>query len=172
MLRHQSQLPLLPVPTLEETAAKYLRTVRPFLSDADYERTHALVHSFIGHGEGSVSHDSSALAHDGGTLAHDSGNTLSDGQRLQKRLLERVAIAGRIPADFHPTLSRPRVDLSDVTSKSCDDLSASRQNQLGICACDAETVTIGKKRITRPSTFERCCDAVKTINEVRPTKNR
>ncbi|KAJ3356447.1 Carnitine O-acetyltransferase mitochondrial [Allomyces javanicus] len=60
----QATLPKLPVPTLDETLAKYLVTVRPLLSDADYARTEAAVREF---------------AKPGG-----------QGEQLQQRLLERA----------------------------------------------------------------------------------
>jgi hypothetical protein len=43
---HQDALPSLPVPPLEQTLRKYLLTVRPLLSDAEYARTVALVRDF------------------------------------------------------------------------------------------------------------------------------
>lgn len=47
MLRYQESLPKLPVPTLEETAAKYLRSVVPIVSPSEYARTEAAVKEFI-----------------------------------------------------------------------------------------------------------------------------
>ncbi|KAL7750452.1 Carnitine O-acetyltransferase mitochondrial [Sorochytrium milnesiophthora] len=46
LFKHQSSLEKLPVPTLDETLQKYLTTVRPFLSDADFARTQAAVSEF------------------------------------------------------------------------------------------------------------------------------
>lgn len=46
-LRYQDSLPKLPVPTLEETAAKYLRSVIPITSPDEYARTEAAVKDFI-----------------------------------------------------------------------------------------------------------------------------
>jgi carnitine O-acetyltransferase len=47
MLRFQASLPRLPVPTLSSTAHKYLETVRPHLTDAEYKRTESAVKTFI-----------------------------------------------------------------------------------------------------------------------------
>ena len=47
MLRYQASLPKLPVPTLESTCAKYLETVQPLLSPADYAKTQSSVASFL-----------------------------------------------------------------------------------------------------------------------------
>ncbi|TPX34106.1 hypothetical protein SeMB42_g07377 [Synchytrium endobioticum] len=44
---NQSKLPRLPIPTLEETAKRYLRTLRPLLADAEYARSCHLVADFI-----------------------------------------------------------------------------------------------------------------------------
>ncbi|KAI9206579.1 acyltransferase ChoActase/COT/CPT [Polychytrium aggregatum] len=61
--RFQSQLPKLPVPELDETCDRYLTTVKPFLSEQDFERTKLAVEEFK---KGGV------------------------GQELQKRLVERA----------------------------------------------------------------------------------
>lgn len=47
MLRFQASLPHLPVPTLSSTASKYLETVRPHLSDAEYQITSSTVSKFV-----------------------------------------------------------------------------------------------------------------------------
>ncbi|TFK39028.1 acyltransferase ChoActase/COT/CPT [Crucibulum laeve] len=47
MLRYQSSLPRLPVPTLASTCAKYLETVQPLLSPAQFSKTQASVSSFL-----------------------------------------------------------------------------------------------------------------------------
>lgn len=47
MLRFQDSLPKLPVPTLEETAAKYLRSVIPITTPDEFARTEAAVKDFI-----------------------------------------------------------------------------------------------------------------------------
>lgn len=47
MLRFQESLPKLPVPTLEETAAKYLRSVIPLTTKEEFARTEAAVKDFI-----------------------------------------------------------------------------------------------------------------------------
>ncbi|EAU85810.1 carnitine acetyl transferase [Coprinopsis cinerea okayama7 len=47
MLRYQASLPNLPVPTLESTAAKYLETVQPLLTPAEFSETRAAVDSFL-----------------------------------------------------------------------------------------------------------------------------
>lgn len=65
MLRYQESLPKLPVPTLEETAAKYLKSVRPVASKQEFEATEKAVREFVA---------------PGGT-----------GQELQKRLEARAA---------------------------------------------------------------------------------
>ncbi|KAJ3083393.1 Carnitine O-acetyltransferase mitochondrial, partial [Quaeritorhiza haematococci] len=63
-------LPLLPVPNLEDSCKKYLRTVRPFLTQQQYESTKNAVAEF--------------LAPDG------------VGHELQRRLLERAEQAARL----------------------------------------------------------------------------
>lgn len=50
MLRFEDSLPRLPVPTLEETSKRYLRSVHPLLSAAEYETTKKAVESFVAPG--------------------------------------------------------------------------------------------------------------------------
>lgn len=47
MLRYESSLPKLPVPSLAETAAKYLKSVHPLLSESDFARTEKAVREFV-----------------------------------------------------------------------------------------------------------------------------
>lgn len=47
MLRYEESLPKLPVPTLEETAKRYLKSVHPLLNQQEYEATKKAVDSFI-----------------------------------------------------------------------------------------------------------------------------
>lgn len=47
MLRFEDSLPRLPVPTLDETAQRYLRSVKPLLSQQEYQTTEKAVESFI-----------------------------------------------------------------------------------------------------------------------------
>ncbi|EMG48361.1 Carnitine O-acetyltransferase, mitochondrial [Candida maltosa Xu316] len=47
LFKYQSQLPKLPVPTLEETGAKYLNTVEPYLNAEQFEKTKEIVQKFI-----------------------------------------------------------------------------------------------------------------------------
>lgn len=47
MLRFQESLPRLPVPTLEETATKYLKSVRPITTPAEFQKTQAAVTEFL-----------------------------------------------------------------------------------------------------------------------------
>ena len=47
MLRYENSLPKLPVPSLAETAAKYLKSVRPLLSQDDFSRTESAVKEFV-----------------------------------------------------------------------------------------------------------------------------
>ncbi|KAI2602856.1 acyltransferase ChoActase/COT/CPT [Hypoxylon sp. NC1633] len=47
MLRFQESLPRLPVPTLEETAARYLKSLRPLLSPNEYADSEIAVNKFI-----------------------------------------------------------------------------------------------------------------------------
>lgn len=47
MLRFQESLPKLPVPTLEETAARYLKSVHPLLTTSELENTKKAVEEFI-----------------------------------------------------------------------------------------------------------------------------
>jgi len=63
MLRYEESLPRLPVPTLEETAKRYLKSLHPLLSRTEYEQSKKAVEAFIAPG--------------------------SLGHTLQKRLLER-----------------------------------------------------------------------------------
>ncbi|KAK5734262.1 Carnitine O-acetyltransferase mitochondrial [Elasticomyces elasticus] len=63
MLRFEESLPKLPVPTLEETAKRYLKSIHPLLSQTEYEQSKKAVDSFV------------------------SPNGI--GQTLQKRLLSR-----------------------------------------------------------------------------------
>jgi len=63
MLRYEDSLPRLPVPTLEETAGRYLKSVRPLLSKEEFDTTKKAVDAFVAPG--------------------------SFGQELQKRLVEK-----------------------------------------------------------------------------------
>lgn len=47
MLRFQASLPRLPVPTLEETAQRYLRSLHPILPAADYQASKIAVENFV-----------------------------------------------------------------------------------------------------------------------------
>ena len=47
MLRFQESLPKLPVPSLEETAKRYLKTLRPLLSPAEFDASKKAVEEFI-----------------------------------------------------------------------------------------------------------------------------
>ena len=47
MLRFEDSLPHLPVPTLEETAKRYLKSVHPLLNKAEFEATTKAVENFI-----------------------------------------------------------------------------------------------------------------------------
>lgn len=47
MLRFQESLPRLPVPTLEETATRYLKSLRPLLSAKEFEHSQAAVADFV-----------------------------------------------------------------------------------------------------------------------------
>ncbi|KAH7022468.1 acyltransferase ChoActase/COT/CPT [Ilyonectria destructans] len=47
MLRFQDSLPRLPVPSLDETAKRYLKTLHPLLSPAEYEASEKAVQEFI-----------------------------------------------------------------------------------------------------------------------------
>ena len=50
MLRFEDSLPQLPVPSLEETAKRYLKSVHPLLSLQEYERTKKAVTEFVAPG--------------------------------------------------------------------------------------------------------------------------
>ncbi|KAL7773858.1 hypothetical protein CFE70_003825 [Pyrenophora teres f. teres 0-1] len=63
MLRFEDSLPRLPVPTLEETAKRYLKSVHPLLSQNEYDATTKAVNEFVAPG--------------------------GPGEKLQKRLVER-----------------------------------------------------------------------------------
>lgn len=47
MLRFEDSLPHLPVPSLEETAKRYLKSVHPLLSNSEFENTEKAVRDFI-----------------------------------------------------------------------------------------------------------------------------
>lgn len=47
MLRYQDSLPRLPVPTLEETAARYLKSLHPILSPSEFEQSKSAVVDFV-----------------------------------------------------------------------------------------------------------------------------
>lgn len=47
MLRFEASLPKLPVPTLQSTAAKYLETVQPHLTPAEFSATQSAVQNFL-----------------------------------------------------------------------------------------------------------------------------
>lgn len=47
MLRFEDSLPKLPVPTLEETAKRYLKSVHPLLSPVEYTKTQQAVEAFV-----------------------------------------------------------------------------------------------------------------------------
>src|SRR5258708_21629015 len=47
MLRFEKSLPNLPVPSVSSTAAKYLETVRPHLTDGEYAETRKAVDEFV-----------------------------------------------------------------------------------------------------------------------------
>lgn len=47
MLRFEDSLPRLPVPTLEETAKRYLKSVHPLLSNSEFKNTEKAVEDFI-----------------------------------------------------------------------------------------------------------------------------
>lgn len=61
--RYEDSLPHLPVPTLDATAKRYLKSVHPLLSETDYKKTQKAVEDFVA----------------------------GPGQTLQKRLEERAA---------------------------------------------------------------------------------
>jgi carnitine O-acetyltransferase len=46
MLRYQASLPHLPVPPLSSTLSKYLETLRPHLSPAEYARSESILRAF------------------------------------------------------------------------------------------------------------------------------
>lgn len=48
MLAHQQSLPRLPVPRLEDTHARFLRSARPLLTDEEYARTERIAAEFFG----------------------------------------------------------------------------------------------------------------------------
>lgn len=50
MLRFEESLPRLPVPTLEETAKRYLKSVHPLLSQSEYDATTKAVSEFVAPG--------------------------------------------------------------------------------------------------------------------------
>ncbi|KAI9746238.1 MAG: Carnitine O-acetyltransferase mitochondrial [Claussenomyces sp. TS43310] len=47
MLRYEDSLPRLPVPTLEETAARYIKSLHPLLSTSEFETSKKAVEEFI-----------------------------------------------------------------------------------------------------------------------------
>ncbi|KAK9458328.1 acyltransferase ChoActase/COT/CPT [Dipodascopsis uninucleata] len=65
MLRFQESLPRLPVPTLEETAARYLKSIHPLVDTEQFKKTEDIVKKFI--------------------------SAQGEGPELQKKLLARAA---------------------------------------------------------------------------------
>ncbi|KAI5305706.1 Carnitine O-acetyltransferase mitochondrial [Ascosphaera pollenicola] len=65
MLRFEDSLPTLPVPSLEETGQRYLKSVHPLLSEQEFKKTTAAVQAFVKPG--------------------------GEGEKLQKRLLAKAA---------------------------------------------------------------------------------
>ena len=55
MLRFEDSLPRLPVPTLEETSQRYLKSVHPLLNPSEYENAKKVVEEFIS--PGSIAHE-------------------------------------------------------------------------------------------------------------------
>ncbi|KJX99222.1 carnitine O-acetyltransferase like protein [Zymoseptoria brevis] len=47
MLRYEDSLPHLPIPTLDETAKRYIKSVHPLLTDAEFETTKKAVEAFV-----------------------------------------------------------------------------------------------------------------------------
>lgn len=47
LYQHQNVLPRLPVPSLEETFARYIQTVQPLTTEAEYQRTIAAAREFL-----------------------------------------------------------------------------------------------------------------------------
>jgi carnitine O-acetyltransferase len=47
MYKHQSMLPMLPVPQLEQTFDKYLKTIRPLTSTEEFANSQRLVQQFL-----------------------------------------------------------------------------------------------------------------------------
>lgn len=46
MLKYQSSLPKLPVPSLQQSLQKYLKAVRPLVNDEEFEKTSKMVREF------------------------------------------------------------------------------------------------------------------------------
>jgi len=46
MLKHQSSLPKLPVPPLQQSLQKYLKAIRPLVNDYEYQKTLVAVEEF------------------------------------------------------------------------------------------------------------------------------
>ena len=58
MLAKQDSLPLLPVPSLQQTMDKYLLAIKPLVDEEDYEYTKDLVKDFLKpNGDGEVLHN-------------------------------------------------------------------------------------------------------------------
>ena len=55
MLRFEESLPRLPIPTLEETARRYLKSVHPLLNDSEFSKTEKVVKEFVK--PGSIGHE-------------------------------------------------------------------------------------------------------------------
>ncbi|KAI7528682.1 hypothetical protein KC317_g20571, partial [Hortaea werneckii] len=47
MLRYEASLPRLPVPTLEETAQRYLKSLHPLLSETEFNASKTAVEKFV-----------------------------------------------------------------------------------------------------------------------------
>jgi hypothetical protein len=46
------KLPKLPVPTLEQTLKKYIKSVKPFVNETEFEKTQKFCQEFQSNGEG------------------------------------------------------------------------------------------------------------------------
>ena len=52
MYKHQNNLPRLPIPSLDQTCVKYIKSVRPLLTDEEFAKTQENVTNFLLDGTG------------------------------------------------------------------------------------------------------------------------
>nr|CAB3233614.1 carnitine O-acetyltransferase-like [Phallusia mammillata] len=96
---HQESLPHLPVPQLQQTLKKYLKTIRPLVNDADFQKTQIIVEEF-GKSNGLGEQLQKVLVE----RSNEKENWLSDWWLEQAYLLSRASVV----IYCSPSVSFPR----------------------------------------------------------------